>query len=568
MLLDPEQASGEYVVTEPTIVRAMLSPPQRTRTMELPRPPPQKAAAHDLATARFTIPMDAQTVPRLRAGLDIALQPLHPFEAHIASFVDGALAVPQLALAARLPEIEVKVVLKVLLERGVVELRREPAPPPKRSLTAEMPVLDGSEFLEPEALGADEEPFTLWDEEVPTLSGESPALLMALGDEDGLTPLALGDEEPIEERPTRRDRPLNTPSHDESAKPSRDLRPGAAPSHDERAKPSRGLSPGAAPSPRGSASAALGEHPLPAGMARLPAAPPGIFPGTASPPPSRPGAFDGVAPTLAPRTEAFAEVDAASAPRSSSAAGAPAAAPSRPMAFDGAAPAHAPRPARSAGMAPAPASRLAAGMELPHASRSAVPPSAVVSSDEAPTMRSSHPQLGGASRVVHPASSTQPSRTPPPLGTLSGATTLPAVPFPGMMAPAPAEHATRPQRPSMPLDAPLPGAAPHSPEDLLQRAVRLERAGHVERAIEVLTKAIDRAPDAAALHSKLALILIHQRKDYAQAARLLERAVELEPGNTVFQQNLLKVTALSAANAGERKDRKPGLLARLTGRRG
>nr|BDT36720.1 hypothetical protein MFMH1_63890 [Myxococcus sp. MH1] len=477
LLLDPEQASGEYVVTEPTIVRAMLSPPQRTRTMELPRPPPQKPAAHHLATARFTIPMDAQTVPRLRAGLDIALQPLHPFEAHIASFVDGVLAVPQLALAARLPEIEVKVVLKGLLERGVVELRREPAPPPKRSLTAEMPVLDGSEFLEPEPLGADEEaePFTLRDVQVPTLSGEAPLPPMALGDEDGLTPMALGDEEPIEDRPTRRDRPLDTPSHDAPAKPSRGLRPGAA--------------------PRGASSPAPGERPLPAGLAR--------------PPASRPGAFIGATP-------------------------------SRPGPLEGAA----------------------------HASRPAAPASPVIPSDEAPTLRSSHPQLGGASRVVHPAASAQPARTPPPLVTPSGATTLPAVPFPGKVAPTPVEHATRPQRPSMPLDAPLPGAAPNSPEDLLQRAVRLERAGHVERAIEVLTKAIDRAPDAAALHSKLALILIHQRKDYAQAARLLERAVELEPGNTVFQQNLLKVTALSAANAGERKDRKPGLLARLTGRRG
>ncbi|MCP3058039.1 hypothetical protein LXT21_04525 [Myxococcus sp. K38C18041901] len=550
LLLDPEQASGEYVITEPTIVRAMLSPPQRTRTMELPRPPPQKPAAHDLATARFTIPMDGQTVPRLRAGLDIALQPLHPFEAHIASFVDGVHAVPQLALAARLPEIEVKVVLKALLERGVVELRREPTAPPKRSLTAEMPVLDGSEFLEPAALGADEEeePFTLRDEEVPTLSGESPMMLMALGDEDGLTPLALGDEEPVEDRPTRRDRPPNTPSHDEPAQSTRS---------------------GAAPSPRGASGPALGERPPPASRARPLASRPGAFIGTAVSPPSRPGAFDGAAPAHASRAEVFSESDAVSAPRSAVAAGAPVAAPSssRPMAFDGAAPAHAPRPA---GMVPAPASRpAAAGMAPLHASRpAAAPPSTVVPSDEAPTMRSSHPQLGGASRVVHPEPPAQPSRVPPPLVTASGATTLPAVPFPGMVAPAPAEHATRSQRPSMPLDAPLPGVAPHSPEDLLQRAVRLERAGHVERAIEVLTKAIDRAPDAAALHSKLALILVHQRKDYAQAARLLERAVELEPGNTVFQQNLLKVAALSAASAGQRKERKPGLLARLTGRRG
>jgi hypothetical protein len=159
LLLNPEQASGEHVVAEPPLVRARLSPPQRTRTLEVPRPPPKQPTPHDLATARFTVPMDANTVPHLRAGLDIARQPLHPFEAHIASFIDGVQSVPELARAARLPEVEVKVVLKGLLERGVLELRRVPGAPAPRSVTEELPVLDGNEFLvlEPMALG-DEEP--------------------------------------------------------------------------------------------------------------------------------------------------------------------------------------------------------------------------------------------------------------------------------------------------------------------------------------------------------------------------------------------------------------------------
>ncbi|NMO22427.1 tetratricopeptide repeat protein, partial [Pyxidicoccus fallax] len=105
-------------------------------------------------------------------------------------------------------------------------------------------------------------------------------------------------------------------------------------------------------------------------------------------------------------------------------------------------------------------------------------------------------------------------------------------------------------------------------EDFLQRAVRLEREGQVERAIEVLTRGIEREPGAAALYGKLALILVHQRKDYARAVELLERAVELEPGHPVLQQNLLKLTGLAAAAAGQRKEPKRGLFARLTGRRG
>lgn len=203
LLLDPEQASGEYTITEPTIVRALLSPPQRTRTMEVPRPPPQAPAAHHQATARFTVPMDENTVPHLRAGLDIALQPLHPFEAHIASFVDGVQPVPQLARAARLPEIEVKVVLKALLERGVLELHRQPVgPPPPRSHTAELPVLDGCEFLAQEEFDEPTET-TLKDVALPTLAWNEPLPGVALGAEEDFSALALGDDEPISPAPDR-----------------------------------------------------------------------------------------------------------------------------------------------------------------------------------------------------------------------------------------------------------------------------------------------------------------------------------------------------------------------------
>lgn len=308
LLLDPQQASGEYVITEPTIVRALLSPPQRTRTMELPRPPPQRPTPHDLATARFTVPMDAHTVPHLRAGLDIALQPLHPFEAHIASFIDGDHAVPDLAQAARLPEIEVKVVLKALLERGVVELHRLPGAPAMRTMTDELPILDGQDFLVSE-------------------------------------PMALGDEEP----------------------------------------------------------------------------------------------------------------------------------PARPV----------------------------LAMRAPH-------------------------------------------RPPPP---------------------APTRAAPPPSPPVPPRTVRRLGIEPGSAEDFLQRAVRLEREGQVDRAIDVLTRAIAQVPEAAVLYSKLALILVHQRKDYRRAVELLERAVALEPNHPVFQQNLLKVTGLAAASPGPCKEEKRGLFARLTGRR-
>ncbi|MFP2964153.1 tetratricopeptide repeat protein, partial [Myxococcus sp. 1LA] len=112
-----------------------------------------------------------------------------------------------------------------------------------------------------------------------------------------------------------------------------------------------------------------------------------------------------------------------------------------------------------------------------------------------------------------------------------------------------------------------PGVEPGSAEDFLQRSVRLEREGQVDKAIDVLTRAIARVPEAAVLYSKLALSLVHQRKDYLRAVELLERAVALEPNHPVFQQNLLKVTSLAAASSGARKDEKRGLFARVTGRR-
>ncbi len=127
----------------------------------------------------------------------------------------------------------------------------------------------------------------------------------------------------------------------------------------------------------------------------------------------------------------------------------------------------------------------------------------------------------------------------------------------------------RPPRPVGPLEAPASvtvSSAPSTPEDFLQRASRLERQGEVDRAIDTLTRGIERLPEAAVLHSKLALILVNQRKDYARAVKLLERASELEPDNTLFQQSLLKVTSLAAASAGARKEQKRGLFARLTGR--
>jgi len=309
LLLNPQLASGEYVITEPSIVRALMSPPMRTSSREIPAAGVD-STVHDVKTVRFAIPIDDGEVPYLKAGMDVALRPMRPFEAYVASFIDGTQSVSALAEASKLPTIEIKVVLKALIERGMVELHHQPAPrPPEDAL----PLIEGSEFLE----------------EAPPAAAES-----------------------------------------------------------QRAAP---------------------------------------------PPP----------PPEALRSE--------------------------------------PPPARN-----------------PFAASAAL-------------------------------SATAPPRAP---------------------------SATPPASP--------PGT--ERIEDLLQRVVRFEREGQVDRVIELLKRGLAQTSTPAPLYNKLALILVNQRKDFAQAAELLERAVELEPHNPVYRQNLLTVVDIAASSPGGRKEPKRGLFSRLTGR--
>jgi hypothetical protein len=318
LLLNPQLASGEYVITDPSIVRALLSPPMRTSSREIPAIA-QRGGVHDAITARFSMPLDEDTVPYLKAGLGIALQPLHPFEAYVASFIDGNQTVAALAQAAKLRPVEVMVVLKSLFEQKLVELHRQPAP---ASPEEDLPLLNGAEFLE-----------------------DAP-------------PIVQGS--PVQPKPP--------------------------------------------------------------------------------PPPPR---LPVVTPALRPRA------GAASSP------------------------------------SPAPA-----------------------------------PKAPAASRTL----------SPPPA----------------------------PSKPASPVSR---------TEDLLQRAVRLEREGQVDKAIELLKRELARVHAPAPLYNKLALILVNQRKDYTQASELLEQAVELEPNNPVFQQNLLKVVGMAASAPGSRAKARRGVLDRLPGRR-
>jgi hypothetical protein len=129
LLLNPSAWGVPEEITQPSIVEALLTVPEHTPRRAIPaRPAPTPWDAE--TTVRFNSPIEPQSVPKLVAGLDLALEPLPPFEAYVTSFLDGEHTVAEIAATASLGEMEVQAVLRSLLERGLVELRASPPPPP------------------------------------------------------------------------------------------------------------------------------------------------------------------------------------------------------------------------------------------------------------------------------------------------------------------------------------------------------------------------------------------------------------------------------------------------------
>ncbi len=124
----------EEVVTEPSVVRALLGPAQSRPTSEFPAFPTAPAKVpvplgEEVATAEFQAVAGPLLVPRIVAGLDVAGK-LDGFEAYIASFIDGAQGPGAIATVARVAEVEVQAVLRTLRERRVIDiLPRAPSVP-------------------------------------------------------------------------------------------------------------------------------------------------------------------------------------------------------------------------------------------------------------------------------------------------------------------------------------------------------------------------------------------------------------------------------------------------------
>jgi type IV pilus assembly protein PilB len=149
-----------------------------------------------------------------------------------------------------------------------------------------------------------------------------------------------------------------------------------------------------------------------------------------------------------------------------------------------------------------------------------------------------------------------------------GITQLPrrAAAVPKGASPAPTSQPAQPAAPAAPA-APSTPAAPAAPaaprsvdvtQGVLQRVVQLERSGKVEEAIEVLERGISQLPKPAALYNRLGMILLNQRRDYAKASQLFQKAADLDPDNSTYMMNLYTVLSLKddATNPGKRKARR------------
>ena len=92
-------------------------------------------------------------------------------------------------------------------------------------------------------------------------------------------------------------------------------------------------------------------------------------------------------------------------------------------------------------------------------------------------------------------------------------------------------------------------------QGVLQRVVQLERSGKIEEAIEVLERGISQLPKPAPLYNRLGMILLNQRRDYAKATALFQKAADLDPDNSTYMMNLYTVLSLKAeaTNPGKRK---------------
>ncbi len=399
-------------------------------------------------TVRGTVLMDEFTVPHLLVGVEVALQPLHPFEAYVASFIDGRNSVPQIAQAAEISNLEAMAILRTLAFRNVVRLDRDEQRP-----LGLAPELDEEPRTDAEGLSEEEVQSVLQANGLaqPENPEQLRARLLEADDFPSLPPPADDDDDDDDE-PLAPPAPAASSPASSGQKAMLQAGPGALAS---AARAARGTPPSGVSSTRAGGST-----------------PPGGVRGTPWPSPPRGTASAGALPGVGPSTPAAGSLHSrptgtpAASWSDSRPSGTPAASSSdsRPTGTPAASSIHS-RPAGT----PAAASI--------HSRPSGTPAAASIHSRPSGTPSAGSGAVGSSRPGGTPAAGSSPSPRPAPL-----------------------------------QDRPVPYQASQSIEYTLERAISLERRGDQEGAIYVLKKAIAQSKNAAPLYNKLALALVKRRE--------------------------------------------------------
>jgi hypothetical protein len=82
-----------------------------------------------------------------------------------------------------------------------------------------------------------------------------------------------------------------------------------------------------------------------------------------------------------------------------------------------------------------------------------------------------------------------------------------------------------------------------TPQELMASAQAAENSGDYAGAIDYIKRVVAMAPNSAAAHNRLAVLLATRMHEYRAAYNAAIKAVELEPGNMAYQSNMMKILA-------------------------
>ncbi len=587
-----------------SVVEALLS--RSARKARRPAAPPPEPEPKPVARPAASLPPSllvprpavslppSLLVPRLKGGITLTQTPLPPLEAELVSYIDGRATVAEIAGRAKLSIIEVMVTLQAETLVGSVELVPRPPPGPGQDPATLIEQGKANGRSPRQAPGATPSGPTRAPpraelarrpEAIPTDANRSPPRAES-SPRSGATPSGATRAPPRAESAPRSEA---TPSGATRAPPRAESAPRseATPSGATRSPPRSESSPRSEATPSGATRAQPSprSEAAPSGATRAPpraeSSPrPGATPSGATPAPPLPRGLRLTAPSFEELREGrghrLAEANVGSqAPALSS----------RVDAFAVTQPEirRAPMPDP---LAVAPEEPPLGRPFLSYADDSdpslvavAAPSADARSSVQSPgeeELFQASASLSAEGRIVSapPDTDATPVRTTPPRLPPRPVVVEDRVrpPLPRASAPSWQEE-PQPELGGRNLDLAIPDdAAPlelarevrgkgHGPDgapfsdtrwtdSVLEEANALEREGDVAGAVQVLEQAIATAPKPAALYNRLGLVMV-KRSNLVQAAVLLQKAIALEPSNSVFRRNAEKIARLSAG-AGRR----------------